>query len=63
MVELMEQLLELANQAHYNCRYEEESDDYCAARLRVISTSLDSNLKEHLILARAEKMLAEMKKY
>ena len=44
MVELMEQLLELANQAHYNCRYEEESDDYCAERLRVISTSLDSNL-------------------
>ena len=69
MIELMEQLLELANQAHYNCRLEmggysrEESDDYCAERLRVISTSLDSNLKEHLILDRARKMLAEMKKY
>jgi len=53
MVELMEQLLELANQPHNNC-----SGDYCEAE-----GYGDGNIKEHLILDRAEKMLDEMKKY
>ena len=53
MVELFENLLELASQPHNNC-----AGDYCEAE-----GYGDGNIKEHLILDRAEKMLAEMKKY
>ena len=48
MIELMEQLYELAEQPHANCSFD---DRYNICQ------------KEHLILARARKMLAEMKKY
>ena len=53
MVELFENLLELASQPHNNC-----SGDYCEAE-----GYGDGNIKEHLILDRAEKMLAEGRKY
>ena len=60
MVELFEKLLELASQSHNNCRYEESGEGFCEVEGIGGRTFI---LEDHRTLARARKMLAEMKKY
>ena len=55
MVELMEQLLELARQPHSCCRERMDDEEPCTAE--------SYNAETNAILVRAQHMLAEMKKY
>ncbi len=66
MVELMEQLYELARKSHANCG--RVPDEHCfmngyVTPIKQIIHENEEGTKEHLILRRAWKMLAEMKKY